>query len=96
MEYFWGALAYLEAGVPVAFGCFAAACERLGIVNGQYYTEHMHIDAFHSKELLTALREVEAVDGVDYAKVWIGVLLGNELMAEAFEAATSRAIHEVS
>jgi hypothetical protein len=93
-DYFLGALAYLEASVPTAFGCFAEACSRLGIAGDRYYTEHMHIDAFHSRELLTAIREVEAATGLDCAKVWAGVRLGSSILDEAFEAAVRKATRE--
>jgi heme oxygenase-like protein len=90
-EYFLGALAYLEASVPVAFGCFADACLRLGVENHHYYTEHVHIDSFHSRELVTAIRALEAAEGIDGAKVWAGVRLGSTILDEAFTVAVERA-----
>ncbi|MDQ3576375.1 MAG: iron-containing redox enzyme family protein [Actinomycetota bacterium] len=90
-EYFLGGLAYLEASIPAAFACLARACERLGIENGKYYTEHIHIDDFHKKEMQTAIREYEIVHGLDATKVWIGALLLSNLLGTAFDAAVDKA-----
>lgn len=91
IEYFLGALAYLEASIPDAFTVQARACERLGIVNGKYYTEHLHIDTFHMKEMQLAIKEYEALYGLDSTKVWIGAQLLSELIGGAFDAAVKRA-----
>jgi hypothetical protein len=91
IEYFLGALAYLEASIPDAFTVQARACERLGLANGRYYTEHLHIDTFHRQEMQVAIRELEAARGLDPAKVWVGALLLSELLGAAFEAAVRRA-----
>ncbi|MFF4415299.1 iron-containing redox enzyme family protein [Streptosporangium sp. NPDC001559] len=91
MEYFLGALAYLEASIPDAFTVQARACRRLGIENSRYYTEHLHIDAFHMKEMRLAVREYEAVHGLDPTKVWIGTLLLSSLIGSAFGSAVWRA-----
>jgi hypothetical protein len=94
-EYFLGALAYLENSVPFAFSCFAAACERLGIAKHHYYTEHMHIDGFHAREMRAAIREYEAAAGLDYTRAWVGIQLGSALIGQAFDAAVNRARKEV-
>ncbi|MEV8475168.1 iron-containing redox enzyme family protein [Streptomyces sp. NPDC051173] len=91
MEYFLGGLAYLEASIPSAFTVQARACERLGIANGRYYTEHLHIDTFHRKEMQVAIREYEAAHGLDPTRLWVGALLVSELIGTAFEAAVERA-----
>ncbi|MGH8885874.1 MAG: iron-containing redox enzyme family protein [Egibacteraceae bacterium] len=91
VEYFLGALAYLEASIPFAFSCYANACARLGIIGSRYYTEHMHIDGFHMKELQIAIRELEAAGELDYKKVWVGTQLASSIIAEAFEAAVAKA-----
>ncbi|MGH3938010.1 MAG: iron-containing redox enzyme family protein [Pseudonocardiaceae bacterium] len=93
-EYFLGALAYLEASIPAAFTIQARACERLGIKHGHYYTEHVHIDEFHRKEMQIAIREFEAAQGLDPTKLWIGALLLSELIGTAFETAVWRAREE--
>ncbi|NUT99080.1 MAG: iron-containing redox enzyme family protein [Saccharothrix sp.] len=95
VEYFLGALAYLEASIPSAFSCLAQACSRLGLENGAYYTEHLHIDAFHMKELQTAIREFEVVNGLDPTKVLIGAKLLSTLIAGAVDAAVARARRQV-
>jgi hypothetical protein len=59
-------LAYLESIIPFAFKCYVLACNRLRISNSRYFTEHIHIDQYHAKDALQALREVEATKG------WIG------------------------
>jgi hypothetical protein len=89
-EYFLGALAYLESSIPYAFLCFADACKRLGISKHHYYTEHLHIDEFHAREMRTAIREYEVASGLDYKRTWVGMQLGSELIGQAFEAAVMR------
>ncbi len=91
VEYFLGALAYLEASIPDAFTVQARACERLGLAHGRYYTEHLHIDTFHREEMQVAIRELEAARGLDAGKLWVGALLLSELLGTAFEAAVERA-----
>jgi hypothetical protein len=91
VEYFLGALAYLEASIPAAFSVQVRACERLGITHGRYYSEHVHIDNFHRKEMQLAIREYEKAHALDPAKLWIGALLLSELIGTAFDAAVWRA-----
>lgn len=91
VEYFLGALAYLEASIPTAFAYYARACERLGIENSRYYTEHMHIDSFHMQEMQIAIREYDAAHGVDPTRVWVGARLLSGLLGTAFDAAVERA-----
>ncbi len=91
IEYFLGALAYLEASIPSAFSFLAKACERLGVKNDRYYTEHIHIDNFHMKEMQTAIREYEAVHGVDATKLWIGARLLSTLLEDAVDNAVAKA-----
>lgn len=91
LEYFLGALAYLEASIPTAFTYYARACERLGIENSQYYTEHVHIDSFHMQEMQIAIREYETAHGLDPTRVLVGARLLSDLIGTAFDAAVERA-----
>ncbi|MFZ3495380.1 iron-containing redox enzyme family protein [Streptomyces sp. 5.8] len=91
VEYFLGALAYLEASIPDAFTVQARACARLGIEQGRYYTEHLHIDTFHMREMQTAIKEYEAARGLDATKLWVGAQLLSGLIGGAFDAAVERA-----
>lgn len=91
VEYFLGALAYLEAAIPAAFACYARACERLGIEHCRYYTEHIHIDGFHMKEMQVAIREYEVEVDLNPTRVWVGAQLLSRLIGAAFEAAVERA-----
>lgn len=91
VEYFLGALAYFEAYVPTGFSCFDAACQRLGIEHGLYYSEHIHIDAFHKQELQVAMHELDRANGCDLSKVWVGITLLRRLLAASFQAATDQA-----
>ena len=91
VEYFLGALAYLEAFIPTGFACLDAACRRLGIEHGLYYSEHIHIDDFHREELQIAIREHDRVHGCDLAKLAVGVNLLRRLLGGSFEAAIDRA-----
>ncbi|MFD0150109.1 iron-containing redox enzyme family protein [Streptomyces sp. NPDC055721] len=91
VEYFLGALAYLEASIPDAFTHQARACERLGIRQGRYYTEHLHIDTFHMQEMQLAIKEYEAAYGLDPARLWTGARLLSGLIGGAFDVAVARA-----
>ncbi|MDZ8186233.1 MAG: iron-containing redox enzyme family protein [Nostoc sp. ChiSLP02] len=91
VEYFLGALAYLESTIPFTFQCFADACQRLNITNSKYYTEHIHIDNFHAKDMLCTLWEVESAIGIDYTKVWTGIQIASLVIAQAFDAALKKA-----
>ncbi|MCF2149642.1 iron-containing redox enzyme family protein [Desmonostoc muscorum LEGE 12446] len=95
VEYFLGALAYLESMIPFTFKCFADACERLNITNSKYYTEHIHIDNFHAKDMLRTLWEVESAVGLDYTKVWTGIQIASLIIAQAFDAALKKAKTEI-
>ncbi|MFC0861224.1 iron-containing redox enzyme family protein [Sphaerimonospora cavernae] len=90
-EYFLGAYAYFEASVLYAFKPFAAATKRLGIASDRYYTEHLYIDSFHSKQMQTAIRGLGEHREVDLAKVWAGITLTSEIIGEATAAAITRA-----
>jgi hypothetical protein len=90
-EYFLGALAYLEAFIPTGFACLHAACRRLGIEHGLYYSEHIHIDDFHRQELQVAMHELDRAHGCDPAKLAVGVNLLRRLLGASFEAAIDRA-----
>ncbi|GAA2966174.1 iron-containing redox enzyme family protein [Actinokineospora diospyrosa] len=92
VEYFLGALAYLEAAIPDAFAFQARACERLGVANGRYYTEHIHIDDFHMREMQTAIKEYEAALGVDPTKLLVGAKLLSSLLGAAMDAAVDKAV----
>ena len=91
IEYFLGALAYLEASIPHAFTYQARASERLGVRGGRYYTEHLHIDTFHMREMQLTIKEYEDVHGLDATRVWVGARLLSELIGRAFDAAVERA-----
>ncbi|MFF9021999.1 iron-containing redox enzyme family protein [Streptomyces eurythermus] len=91
VEYFLGALAYLEASIPDAFTHQARACARLGIRHGRYYTEHLHIDTFHTREMQLAIKEYEAAYGLDPTRLWTGARLLSRLIGGAFDAAVARA-----
>jgi hypothetical protein len=90
-EYFLGAYAYFESSVLSAFQSFAAATERLGIHNRRYYTEHLYIDSFHSRQMLEAIKALEDERPINLAKVWTGMLLTSATVAEATEAAVTKA-----
>ncbi|MFZ3572075.1 iron-containing redox enzyme family protein [Streptomyces sp. BH097] len=86
-EYFLGCLCYLECSILYAFTCFADAASRLGLEGARYYTEHLHIDNFHARELHNAIREFDAEADLQPAKVWTGFMLASEILGEATEAA---------
>ena len=86
-EYFLGAYAYFESSVLYAFRSLAAAAERLGLKHAQYYTEHLYIDGFHSKQMQQAIRDYDSERGADLAKVWTGIQLTSEISGAALDAA---------
>ncbi|OKI94025.1 hypothetical protein AMK10_16865 [Streptomyces sp. CB02058] len=89
-EYFLGGYAYFEASVLYGFQSFAHAARRLKIKNHAYYTEHLYIDNFHSKQMRTAIREKQAETGIDLAKVWAGVRITSAIVGHATEMAIFR------
>lgn len=90
-EYFLGAYSYFESSVLYAFRCYAQASERLGIVNRKYYTEHLYIDSFHSKQMRSSIRALERHRPVQLAKVWAGVQMTSATVAQATQASIDRA-----
>ncbi len=90
-EYFLGAYAYFESSVRYVFKSFTAASERLGIRNSQYYTEHLYIDSFHSRQILEAIKALEEDRPIDLAKIWAGIELTSTAVAAATEAAVAKA-----
>jgi hypothetical protein len=90
-EYFLGAYAYFESSVLYAFRSFAAASERLGIRNSQYYTEHLYIDSYHGRQMLESIKALEEDRPIDLAKVWAGIELTSSTVAKATEAAMAKA-----
>jgi len=90
-EYFLGAYAYFESSVLSAFQSFATGAERLGIHNRRYYTEHLYIDGFHSRQMLEAIKALEDERPIDLPKIWTGALLTSATVAEATEAAVTKA-----
>ncbi|MFJ6700042.1 iron-containing redox enzyme family protein [Streptomyces sp. NPDC091272] len=91
-EYFLGTLCYLESSILYAFQCFATAAQRLGLEGARYYTEHLHIDHFHARELQVAIREFDAEADLQPAKVWAGFKMASEVIGAATEAAVSSAV----
>lgn len=91
MDYYLGALAYTEAVVPLAYRAFAQACDRLGIASKAYFTEHIHIDEYHARDALCALRLMDATQGIDFGKAWQGVELIRDVGRRAFQAAVDAA-----
>jgi len=90
-EYFLGGYAYFESAVLYGFRCYADACERLGIEAGEYYSEHLYIDTFHSKQMQASLRALEQERPLDLRKVWAGVTLTSATIAAATDASVARA-----
>ncbi|WP_204366981.1 iron-containing redox enzyme family protein [Nocardiopsis chromatogenes] len=90
-EYFLGGYAYFESSVLYAFQCYRQAAERLGLSEHAYYTEHLYIDGYHSRQMRAALKALDTERGLDTAKVWAGVELTGAVAGAAFEAAVERA-----
>jgi hypothetical protein len=89
-EYFLGAYAYFESSIPNGFHPFAAAGKRLGVPDVRYYTEHMYIDEFHSRQMQAAIGDLYTERGADLTKVWVGVELTSQIVAGAVDAAVAK------
>ncbi|RDD62084.1 iron-containing redox enzyme family protein [Ferruginivarius sediminum] len=84
-EYFLGGLAWFEAVVPTFFSHYVKACERLGIANHHYFSEHVHIDPYHAHSVLKAIQETARHRDLDYERVWHGTSLLATVTADAFD-----------
>lgn len=90
-EYFLGAYAYFETSVLYAFKSYAQAAKRLGIKQHGYFTEHLYVDQYHSRQMRAAIRAYDQESGADLAKMWAGATLTSAVVAEANEAAIALA-----
>lgn len=86
-EFFLGGLAWFEAVVPTFFSHYTKACDRLGIENHHYFSEHVHIDPYHAHSALKAIQETarHREGGIDYDRVWQGTKLLATVTGEAFD-----------
>lgn len=89
-SYFAGALTYFETMIPTFFDCYVKACDRLGIKEHAYYSEHVHIDEFHAAEGHRILKEMDKDGDFSPDNAWRGVLLGRRLTMSAFDAAVNK------
>jgi hypothetical protein len=60
-------------------------------LNDRYYTEHLYIDAFHSKMMRGSIKALGQDRPVDLAKVWAGIQVTRATVLDATEAAVDRA-----
>ncbi|GAA6168365.1 iron-containing redox enzyme family protein [Sessilibacter corallicola] len=95
-SYFVGALTYLESIIPYVFPCYVDACKRLNITSHQYYSEHCHIDTFHSQECYRVLNAMQETNTLNAAKAWEGVLLSSIITNHVFEEAVAKAKNYIS
>lgn len=91
VEYFLGALAWFESVVPSYFAPWVTACDRLGILNHAYFSEHIHIDPYHAQSALLACREAARSMPFDYDLAWAGARLVAQITDRAFEAVVAQA-----
>ncbi len=91
-EYFLGGLAYFEAVVPTGFQCYLDACQRLGIVNSKYFSEHIHIDMYHARDAMNAIAELEKYRWISWQDVVVGIDLIRDITSRAFVAAVKSAM----
>lgn len=87
VDAYLGALAYTEMAIPTSFASFAVACERLGIRQRTYFTEHVHIDPYHTQDALLALNAMAEEGRLDVQEAWLGALLAHKVSECAFTAA---------
>jgi hypothetical protein len=86
IDMYLGGLAYTEAIIPYSFQPLFNACERLGVQNSAYFSEHIHIDEFHAKDAVMAIRKQHSAVGVNAAAASNGVQIVRHLGTAAFEA----------
>lgn len=86
-SYFVGALTYLETIIPVVFPYYECACKRLGVEASDYYSEHCHIDQFHSIEGFRILRAMDRSGSLCPGRAWQGVLLASTITNKVFDNA---------
>jgi hypothetical protein len=91
VDWYLGALAYTEMVIPVSFAGFATACQRLGIRHRAYFTEHIHIDAYHTHDALLALEAMAAAGRLTVQAAWEGALMAQSVGESAFVAAVRKA-----
>lgn len=87
VDAYLGALAYTEMAIPASFASLALACERLGIRQRTYFTEHVHIDPYHTQDALLALNAMAEAGLLDVQEAWVGALLAQQMGERAFAAA---------
>lgn len=88
-SYFVGALTYMETIIPIIFPCLVEACQRLGIHAHHYYSEHCHIDDFHSLECKKILLAMEKSNTLDPHKAWLGMQLSRFFTHRIFDNAVN-------
>lgn len=96
MAHFLVALAWFEGIVPTLFAPYVSACRRLNIAAHHYYSEHVHINVFHVRSALLAIRETARSQPFDHARAWQGVHLAHATVNQAFEAAIALARQDQS
>ncbi|MFE8602011.1 iron-containing redox enzyme family protein [Archangium violaceum] len=84
VDYYLGALAWTEAVIPSSFQSYVQACERLQLQHHQYFSEHVHIDAYHARDALLALQKRDKAVGLNIRHAWLGALLARRLGDDAF------------
>lgn len=90
IDYYLGALAFSESVVPWSFKCLVDACERLGIKKKEYFTEHVHVDPYHTKEAFSALEILAGEGKLDLRAALIGAHLAKLISEQAFENAVKK------
>jgi hypothetical protein len=75
----------------VSFAGFATACQRLGIRHRAYFTEHIHIDAYHTRDALLALETMAAAGQLTVQAAWEGALMAQIVGESTFVAAVRKA-----
>lgn len=94
VEHFLGGYAFFESSVLYGFRSYAECAQRHGLAGAKYFTEHLHIDTFHSREMRLAIREMDNVRPLDPAKLWAGMMVTSAIVDQTAVGAIRRARSE--
>lgn len=92
IDFYLGALAFTEMSIPIAFKPFVEACERLGIQEKAYFTEHTRIDIHHTRLALQVIERLWNTGTLDLNSALLGARLAKLVGERAFDAALRQAM----
>lgn len=92
IDYYLGALAFSEMVIPGAFKPFLMACERMGVGAKGYFSEHIKIDVYHTKEAFSVLETLANKSELDFYSAYLGARLAKVVGDKALTAALKKSL----